>query len=95
MSDKNTRSVLKSEGAPGGSHIFFKGRLRHLDDADVKAILDKNVVNPLSERDALGSALRAPSRSTAVVRCRGAETLVALLAAASLNYSFLPLLFAN
>ena len=45
MSDKNTRSILLSKDALRGSHIFFKGRLRFLDDADVVAILDKNVVN--------------------------------------------------
>src|ERR1700688_185096 len=43
--DKNARSVLKSEGAFGGSHIVFKRRFRFLDDTDVVAILDKNVVN--------------------------------------------------
>ena len=29
------------------SHVFFKGRLRLLNDADVVAILDKDVVNAL------------------------------------------------
>ena len=72
--DKNARSILQSEDALRGSHIFFKGRLRLLDDADVVAILDKNVVNAfparticpgavnqnnIPNRDALGSALRA------------------------------------
>ena len=45
MSDKNARSILLSKDALRGSHIFFKGRLRFLDDADVVAILDQNVVN--------------------------------------------------
>ena len=45
VSDKNARSILLSQDAFCGSHIFFKGRLRLLDDADVVAILDKNVVN--------------------------------------------------
>src|ERR1700692_4432519 len=45
VSDKNARSVLKSEGPLGGSHVFFKRRLRLLNDADVVAILHKNVVN--------------------------------------------------
>jgi hypothetical protein len=47
VSDKNARSVLKSEGPLGGSHVFFKPRLRLLNDADVVAILRKNVVNAL------------------------------------------------
>jgi hypothetical protein len=47
MTDKNARSVLKSEGPLGGSHVFFKRRLRLLNDADVVAILHKNVVNAL------------------------------------------------
>src|SRR4029077_11195870 len=45
MSGKNARSILKSENALRGSHIFLKRRLRLLDDADVVAILDKNVIN--------------------------------------------------
>src|SRR5438128_4587286 len=45
MSDKNARSILLGENALRRSHIFSKGRLRLLDDADVIAILDKNVVN--------------------------------------------------
>ena len=45
VSDKNARSILQSEDALRGSHIFFKRCLRLLDDADVVAILDKNVVN--------------------------------------------------
>src|SRR6202140_1055408 len=47
VSDKNARSVLKSEGPLGGSHVFCKRRLRLLNDADVVAILHKNVVNAL------------------------------------------------
>src|SRR4029077_660047 len=35
MSDKNARSVLLIKDALRGSHIFFKGRLRLLNDADV------------------------------------------------------------
>src|SRR6267142_1204592 len=45
VSDKNARSILESKDALRGRHIFFKGRLRLLDDADVVAILDQNVVN--------------------------------------------------
>ena len=50
VSDKNARPVLKSEGALGGGHIFFRGCLRLLDDADVVAILDENLVNALPAR---------------------------------------------
>jgi len=35
------------KGALGGSNIIFKGCFRLLDDADVVAILGKNVVNAL------------------------------------------------
>jgi hypothetical protein len=43
--DKNARSVLKSEGAFGGSHIVFKRSFRFLDDTDVVAVFDEDVVN--------------------------------------------------
>src|SRR2546423_6479401 len=45
MSDENARSILLSKDALCGRDIFFKGGLRLLDDADVIAILDQNVVN--------------------------------------------------
>jgi hypothetical protein len=45
MSDKNAWPILLSKDAPGGSHIFYEGCLRLLDDADVEAILNENVVN--------------------------------------------------
>jgi hypothetical protein len=45
MSDKNARSSLLSEDALGRGHIIFKGRLRFLDDTDVVAVLDKNVID--------------------------------------------------
>src|SRR5205085_6476397 len=45
VSDKDARSILLSEDALRGGDIVFKGRLRFLDDADVVAILDKNIVN--------------------------------------------------
>ena len=45
MSDKYARSVLLSKDALRGSDIVFEGCLRLLDDADVIAILDKDVVN--------------------------------------------------
>jgi len=50
MTDKNARSVLLSEDALGGSDIFFKRSFRFLDDADVVAILDKDVVNAFPAR---------------------------------------------
>src|SRR6267142_4739247 len=43
--DKNARSVLKSEGAFGGSHIVFKRSFRFLDDADVVAVFGEDVVD--------------------------------------------------
>jgi hypothetical protein len=103
MSNKNAWSILLSKDALRGCDIFFKGCLRLLDDANVVAIVDKNVVNALpartirpgtvnqkySERDALESALRRRCRSTAtIIRCEGTETFLVLLAYASLNYSF-------
>ena len=45
MSDENARPILLSKDAFHGSDIFFKRCLRLLDDADVVAILDENVVN--------------------------------------------------
>src|SRR6266446_975844 len=42
VSDKNAWPIWLSEDALRGSHIFFKGRLRPLDNADVVAILDQN-----------------------------------------------------
>jgi len=50
MSDKNARSILLSNDALRSGDIFFKGRLRLLDNADVVAILEKNVVNALPAR---------------------------------------------
>jgi len=50
VSDQNARPILLSEDALRGSHIFFKGRLRLLDDAYVVAILDKNLVNAFPAR---------------------------------------------
>src|ERR1700722_8283084 len=45
--DKNAPPVLKSERPLGGSHVFSERRLRLFNDADVVAILRKNVVNAL------------------------------------------------
>ena len=45
MRNKNARSILQSKGALGGGHIFFKGCLWLLDNADVIAIPNKNVVD--------------------------------------------------
>src|SRR6266851_1088549 len=50
VSDKNARSILLSEGSLRGSYIVFKGRLRLLDDADVVAIFDKNIVDAFPTR---------------------------------------------
>ena len=50
MSDKNARSILLSKDALRSGDIFFEGRLRLLNDADVVAILDKNVVNAFPAR---------------------------------------------
>src|ERR1700735_3920676 len=43
--DKDARSVLQCEDTLHSSHIILEGRLRLLDDADVEAILDKDVVD--------------------------------------------------
>src|ERR1700740_3247918 len=50
VSDKNARSVLKSEDALCGSHIILKGSLRLLEDADVVAVLAKNVAHAFPAR---------------------------------------------
>src|SRR5258707_10516326 len=50
MIDKNARSILLRKNPLRGSHIFRKGRFRLLDDTDVIAILDKNVVHALPAR---------------------------------------------
>src|SRR6267142_3875810 len=50
MRNKNAWSILLSQDALRRSHIFFKGCLRFLDDADSEAIFDKNVVNALPAR---------------------------------------------
>jgi len=82
VSDKNARSILLSKDALRSGDIFLERRQRFLNDADVVAILDENVVNALparticpgtvnqnkySEREALRSALRARSWSTAII----------------------------
>src|SRR5271155_2491771 len=45
VSDQNARSILERKDALCGGDIFLEGRLRLLDDADVVAILDKNIVD--------------------------------------------------
>ena len=50
MSDKNARSILLIKDALRSDDVFLEGRLRLLNDADVEAILDKNVVNALPAR---------------------------------------------
>jgi hypothetical protein len=55
--DQNARSTLLSKDALRGGHIFFKGRLRLLDDAYVIATLDKNVENAFPARTICPSAM--------------------------------------
>jgi hypothetical protein len=43
--DENARSILLSNNPFGRGDIFFEGRLRLLDDADIVTILNENVVN--------------------------------------------------
>ena len=50
VSDKNAPSILLSKGALRSGDIFLEGRQRLLNDADVVAILDKNVVNAFPAR---------------------------------------------
>jgi hypothetical protein len=45
VTDKNARSVLLSEDTLRSGDIILEGGFRLLDDANVVAILDKNVVN--------------------------------------------------
>jgi hypothetical protein len=45
MSDQNALAILLSNDALRSGDIIFEGSLRLLDDADVVAILDQNVVN--------------------------------------------------
>src|SRR6266851_5629994 len=50
VSDKNARSILLSQGALRSGDIIFEGRLRLLHNADVVAILNKNVVHAFPAR---------------------------------------------
>src|SRR6267378_2914588 len=50
MSDKNAWSILLSKDALGSSHIVFKGGLRLLHDANVVAVLNRNIVKALPAR---------------------------------------------
>jgi hypothetical protein len=43
--DKDVRSILECEDTLHGGHIILEGRFRLLDDADVVAIHDQNVVD--------------------------------------------------
>jgi hypothetical protein len=45
MSDKNALAILLSNDALCSGDIIFEGSLRLLNDADVVAILDQNVVD--------------------------------------------------
>ena len=44
MTDKNARSILLSKDMLGGGHVVCKRSFRLLDDADIVAVLDENVV---------------------------------------------------
>jgi len=57
MSDKNAWSILQSEGALGGGDVVFKGGFRLLDDADVVAVFDEDVVDALPARTIRPSAV--------------------------------------
>jgi hypothetical protein len=50
VGDKDARSVLQCEDPLHRGHIILEGRLRLLDDADVEAIRDKNVVDAFPAR---------------------------------------------
>src|SRR5437899_6835621 len=50
VSNQNAGSILLSKDALCGRDIFFKGGLRFLNDADVVAILNQNIVNALPAR---------------------------------------------
>jgi hypothetical protein len=45
VSDKNALPILQGKNAFRCRHVILEGRLGLLDDADVEAIFDKNVVN--------------------------------------------------
>jgi len=45
MPAENTRTILLRNDAPGGGDIVSEGGLRLLNDADMVAVLDKNVIN--------------------------------------------------
>jgi hypothetical protein len=45
--DKDARSALQCKDTLHSGHIILEGRLWLLDDADVEAIFDENVVNAL------------------------------------------------
>jgi hypothetical protein len=46
----DARSILLGKDALGGGRIFFKGRLRFLDDADVISVRDQDVINAFPAR---------------------------------------------
>jgi hypothetical protein len=50
VSDKNTWSILLSEGTSRGGNILIERRQRLLHDGDVIAIFDQNVVNTFPAR---------------------------------------------
>jgi hypothetical protein len=69
VSDKNAGPILLSEDAFRGSDIFLKGRLRLLDNADVEAILGKNVVNALPSGTVCPSAMHQDNIPNAMLLC--------------------------
>ena len=50
VGDKDARSILLSQDALRRGNVLLERRLRLLNDADVVAIFDKNVVNTLPAR---------------------------------------------
>ena len=77
MSYKNARSILLRKDTFRGSYIFFKGCLRLLDDADVVAILDKNVIDAFPARTICPGTVHQnniPNAMIFVVALRGERT---------------------
>src|SRR6266478_7643021 len=67
VSNQNARPVLLSKDALGGSHVVSKRRFGLLDDADVVAILDKDVVNTFPARTIRPSAVNQDNIPNAMV----------------------------
>src|ERR1700683_2466111 len=67
--DENAWPILLSEDALRRSHIFLKGRLRLLHNADVEAIFNKNVVNALPSGSVCPSAMHQNNIPNAMLLC--------------------------